>query len=43
MSIGGGEDDGAPDVDTSDYSYETGPGSGTPESNSDDYGDESSP
>ncbi|MEI7690854.1 MAG: hypothetical protein WCI63_04510 [bacterium] len=43
MTFRGGGDDGAPDIDTSDYSYEVGEGSGTPESNSDNYGDESSP
>jgi hypothetical protein len=30
-------------IDTTDYDYEIGEGSGSAESNSDDYGDESSP
>ena len=37
------DDDGAPDIDDSEFREGTGAGSGSPESNSDDYGDESSP
>jgi len=40
---GEGSDDGAPDVDTSSYEVGVGIGSGPPDGNSDDYGDESRP